>query len=579
VGRLLARLLVAAAATGLTLLVVEGALSFAGGRSLRTLVHGDLPQFRTLEAERARRADGPRSASADTAAASTAGADRAAGAAGAGDAGTGTAGTEPPLPSQAFDLHPDPAVGRVLKRNATVELHGKTIETDDLGMRRRDGPQDPEALRIVVLGDSVAFGWGLDAGTTIGEVLERLLREHRPADGRPVEVQTCGIPGWNTHNAAAFLFDHWDRLRPDLVLYFPVANDVSDGIVTASSGFGDFLLPDLLSPDPWFHTGYNSAFLAALLERRRRGEVRTTLADAGCEALENDLGPESRRRFDATAARLRDLRQELAARHCELRLLFYAESAYGFMLQDRLRGADLPVIPLFTTLAADDMLSDTDAHPNARSAAAIAGWIAQALVAAGDVSGPLDALLPQPPSEVTSRRAEPHDAEDIRQRADAARASFRKRLRSEVDIPSGVGCLQVYGALDGAGRAGSRLLVQLACEAADEDGRRDGQGEAAAAGAPARLRLEVAPVAERPDLYPLAVAVEVDGVRIGSFTIDGGSAEPQDGRRQVIMLDVPDPHGTAIDVKLVPERYGVLPDGPRWSEVSFRLISIACEGR
>src|SRR5262249_34935256 len=155
-----------------------------------------------------------------------------------------------------------------------------------------------DPLRIVLLGDSVAFGWGLTAEQGLGPVLERLLAEHRAPDARPVEVRVVAVPGWNTHNSTRFLLDHWDRLRPDIVLFMPVANALSDDTCTVWSGFGEIILPDRYSPDPWFHVGYNAAFLATLLQRRQRGEVRTSLREAGTVALESDLGPESARRFD-----------------------------------------------------------------------------------------------------------------------------------------------------------------------------------------------------------------------------------------------------------------------------------------
>ncbi len=113
-----------------------------------------------------------------------------------------------------------------------------------------------------------------------------------------------------------------------------------------------------------------------------------------------------------------------------------------------------------------------------------------------------------------------------------------------------------------------------------------------------RLRIEVEPVAERPDLYPMAVTVEADGRRVGEFVIAGGAGSDASGGgastsgssvRQVVTLDLPavgDPAGSpagvpasdaaAIDVKLVPARSGWMDVDGRWTEVSFRLISMAC---
>ena len=72
------------------------------------------------------------------------------------------------------------------------------------GQRVRLGPKPEEgALRILLLGDSVAFGFGVADDQTFGNHLEELLATLVP-DGapRPV-VMTVGCPGWNTRNCWA----------------------------------------------------------------------------------------------------------------------------------------------------------------------------------------------------------------------------------------------------------------------------------------------------------------------------------------------------------------------------------------
>jgi hypothetical protein len=544
----LSRILLAVAAAGLALVLVEGVLSLSGGRSLRLLVYGDLPQFQTL-----------RSMGDEGHGGGTAG--------GGAPAEIGDGGrADAPLPDSVFDFHPDPRVGRALRRSTTVGLSDIVIATDEIGMRKRPAPpRGPDPLRIAVVGDSVAFGLGLTDEQCLAAVLERLLAEHRAPDSRPVEVRTVAVPGWNARNSSSFLLDHWDVLRPDVVLFVPVGNDLSDSITAIWSGFGQVTLPDLNAPDPWFHVGYNAAFLETLLERRQHGEVRTSLREAGTVAVESDLGPESSRRFDDMAAMLLELQDRLASLGSKLCLLPYTEDDYWWIVQDHLlrAGARIPVIPMLARLLAEDQLP-ANAHPNARSNAVFAAWAAAALIQSGDVPGPLTSPLPEAPADVAARRARLLDEAGVRRRADEARARAREALLPEVNLDTGVGCLQVYGALDGAGRVQSRLLVLL---------RAPGP----------RLRLEVSAVAERPDLYPLPVVVEVNGQRVGEIVIERplprdlkGGAAP----RLTATFELPDLGGApACDVKLIPARYAVAPDRRKWGEVSFRLHSIACVER
>src|SRR5205823_5303932 len=89
---------------------------------------------------------------------------------------------------------------------------GITIDTDDLGLRAppgRDAGEDrPPPRRVVVLGDSFAFGWGVDGEHMFSSALERELV------GRPEKysVRTLGVPGYSTDQELL----QWRRLSPRL---------------------------------------------------------------------------------------------------------------------------------------------------------------------------------------------------------------------------------------------------------------------------------------------------------------------------------------------------------------------------
>ena len=54
---------------------------------------------------------------------------------------------------------------------------------------------DVPAFRVVVIGDSIAFGQGVQDGETLAGQLSRRLRQKSSA---PVEVINLGVPGYNT---------------------------------------------------------------------------------------------------------------------------------------------------------------------------------------------------------------------------------------------------------------------------------------------------------------------------------------------------------------------------------------------
>jgi lysophospholipase L1-like esterase len=110
-----------------------------------------------------------------------------------------------------------------------------TVRTDDRGLRRTRSPQAANgagsahasaAYRILVLGDSFAFGWGVEDDETFAALLEDRLAPP-PGAGR-VEVLNAGVAGWSADHYALFLKEPGLALDPDLVLVVPSENDLSD---------------------------------------------------------------------------------------------------------------------------------------------------------------------------------------------------------------------------------------------------------------------------------------------------------------------------------------------------------------
>ncbi|HEV2445390.1 MAG TPA: SGNH/GDSL hydrolase family protein [Candidatus Sulfopaludibacter sp.] len=115
---------------------------------------------------------------------------------------------------------------------------GVEIATDELGLRDRPlKPHAPGETRILVLGDSVAFGWGVKVEDTFPRQLEREIAR----SSAPVETINSGVPGYNTTQELTFLKLYADRLHPDAVLLLYVDNDI-DAIDPARVHMG--VLPD-----------------------------------------------------------------------------------------------------------------------------------------------------------------------------------------------------------------------------------------------------------------------------------------------------------------------------------------------
>jgi HEAT repeat protein/lysophospholipase L1-like esterase len=92
------------------------------------------------------------------------------------------------------------------------------------GLRDRAHPvEKPEdTARVVVLGDSVAEGFGVGADETFPRVLETRL----DAQGERLEILSVAVKGWSTRQQRIAYHRIARRYQPDLVLVAAVLNDI-----------------------------------------------------------------------------------------------------------------------------------------------------------------------------------------------------------------------------------------------------------------------------------------------------------------------------------------------------------------
>lgn len=160
--------------------------------------------------------------------------------------------------SEQFDLHvlrPDRTWLYGMRPGAAGRFH----ESGDVHYRvNADGFRDREyaqakpdgVFRIIILGDSVAFGWGVDQADTFTERLEAKLSQQLPEP--KIEVLNLGISGYNPYTQARLLEDVGVRYQPDLVIVQFCINDLNDPTLHFGVQTRQHLgaIPDAAYPDP-----------------------------------------------------------------------------------------------------------------------------------------------------------------------------------------------------------------------------------------------------------------------------------------------------------------------------------------
>jgi len=113
---------------------------------------------------------------------------------------------------------------RALVPGMERERRGIEVAINSYGQRDRNYELEkkPETYRIAVIGDSVAFGFGVALRETFAKVLEKRLRSDT---GKDVQVLLFGRPGFDVEDVYDCYMDLVHRFHPDLVLYAMVLND------------------------------------------------------------------------------------------------------------------------------------------------------------------------------------------------------------------------------------------------------------------------------------------------------------------------------------------------------------------
>ena len=117
----------------------------------------------------------------------------------------------------------NPAIGHEHTPDTRAHLMGVDVAISSQGLRDREYPlaPPPGRTRILMLGDSLAFGWGVPGDKTSSKRLEHKLLEA----GHDVEVINTGVGNYNTEMEVAWFLERGVQLKPHYVVLNYFIND------------------------------------------------------------------------------------------------------------------------------------------------------------------------------------------------------------------------------------------------------------------------------------------------------------------------------------------------------------------
>ncbi len=129
-----------------------------------------------------------------------------------------------------------------------------------------DVQKGSQTFRVVVIGDSIAQGYGVELDETFAKVLEKQLRHYKPEENYKIEVIILARAGYSTSQELIVLNEEALAFSPDLIVWSYVLNDPADPLFHNANGdLGTFFYRPPLHTIHWIQ---REIFIA---QERRNG--------------------------------------------------------------------------------------------------------------------------------------------------------------------------------------------------------------------------------------------------------------------------------------------------------------------
>ena len=111
--------------------------------------------------------------------------------------------------------------------NRSAFLMGVPVSINSEGLRDREFSfeKPPDVYRVMMLGDSTTFGWGVRQEDTAAKFLERKLNADLPPRYNRVEVMNTGVGNYDTVQEVTYYETIGWKYHPDLVVLMFFIND------------------------------------------------------------------------------------------------------------------------------------------------------------------------------------------------------------------------------------------------------------------------------------------------------------------------------------------------------------------
>ncbi len=266
-----------------------------------------------------------------------------------------------------------PGMGHRHVPNTSGVYMGVPVTINSVGWRDKDYSLDKPSntVRIMMLGDSVTFGWGAQPDGVTSAVLEKLLNQSNETS---YEVLNTGIGNLNAAMQVAYFLHEGYRYQPDVVVLNYFINDAEPTPVRTEN----FIVEH----------SYAAVFLAGRFDILKR----TYLGQSDWQTYYKNLYSDHQDGWKETKEALRHLIEFCQEKNVKLLVANYPElhqlSPYPFrevtaLITAQAMSHHVPFVDLLPSVVHEEpqslWVTSTDAHPNGKAGKLFAAQLKRTL--------------------------------------------------------------------------------------------------------------------------------------------------------------------------------------------------------
>jgi hypothetical protein len=165
----------------------------------------------------------------------------------------------PPSSRTYYSRSPIPGVPYGLQPNIDELYPPGLIATNSDGLRTRHKPDKADdVIRILTIGDSITFGFGVDQLQAYPQQLEAVLNERNENPRIRYEVINAGVSGYNVVDEVAVIKYLVPKYRPDFIVWLIVGNDWDDSLNVNPAGIIDSTHPEYIASSNFLRFAWGS---------------------------------------------------------------------------------------------------------------------------------------------------------------------------------------------------------------------------------------------------------------------------------------------------------------------------------